>query len=173
MAKTRQQKEESVALLAEQMKTAKGVVFANFQGLTVAETEELRSQCREADISVLASKKTLVKRALAEAGHDVDTNAFEGGVAVFVSNEDEVAPAQVVAKFAKDHDIVTLFGGLLESKFITGEEVSALSKLPSKEQLLGQLVGLFNAPVSGLANVMAANLRGFVTVLDATAKQKA
>lgn len=173
MAKTRQQKEQSVQLLAEQMKSAKGVVLANFQGLTVSEAEELRSQCREAGISVLASKKTLVKRALAEAGYDVDTRAFQGGVAVFVSADDEVAPAQVVAKFAKDHDIVTLFGGLLESKFISGEEVSALSKLPSKEQLLGQLVGLFNAPVSGLANVMAANLRGFVTVLDATAKQKA
>ena len=173
MAKTRQQKEQSVALLTEQMKTAKGVVLANFQGLTVSEAEELRSQCREAGISVLASKKTLVKRALAEAGHDVDTNAFEGGVAVFVSTEDEVAPAQVVAKFAKNHERVTLFGGLLEKKFISGAEVSALSKLPSKEQLLGQLVGLFNAPVSGLANVMAANLRGFVTVLEATGKQKA
>ncbi len=173
MAKTRQQKEEYIATLAEQMKTAKGVVLANFQGLTVAAAEELRAQCREAGVTVIASKKTLVKRALKEAGHDVDTKAFEGGVAVISSQEDEIAPAQIVAKFAKDHKIVTLFGGILESKYITGAEVTALSVLPSKEQLLGQLVGLFNAPASGLANVMAANLRGFVTVLDAVREQKA
>lgn len=172
MAKTRQQKEETIAQLVDHIKNAKSVVLANFQGLTVSDTDALRSECRTAGITCVASKKTLVKRALSDAGLTVDTKAFKGSIAVFASTEDEVAPAQIVAKFAKDHELVTFFGGVLESAFISAEEVAALSKLPSKQQLLGQLVGTLNAPVSGFVNVLAGNLRGLVTVLNAVKDQK-
>jgi len=173
MAKTKQQKEESIAQLADGIKNAKAAVFANFQGLKVSESEELRGKCREQGITVLASKKTLVKRALGDAGLDVDTKAFEGGVAAFFGQDDEVAPAQVVAKFAKDHEIVSIFGGILEGQFIDAAKVKELSALPSKEELYAKLVGSINAPVSGFVNVLAGNLRGLVNVLGAIKDQKA
>lgn len=173
MAKTRIQKEEQIKDLADRMGTAKAAVFANFQGLTVAETEELRAKCRENDIAVIASKKTLVKRALADAGHDVDTKTFEGGVAAFFGNSDEVVAAQTVANFAKDHDVVTIFGGILEGAYIDAAKVTALSKLPSREELLAKMVGSLNAPVSGFVNVLSGNLRGLVTVLGAIKDEKA
>jgi len=173
MAKTKQQKEEAIAQLTDGMKNAKAAVFANFQGLKVSESEELRQLCREKGIRVLASKKTLVKRALADAGFDVDIKVFEGGVAAFFGEEDEIAPAQTVAKFAKDHEIVSIFGGILDGEFIDSAKVVALSTLPTKEQLLGQLASMFNAPVSGIANVLSANLRGMANVLKAVQEQKA
>ena len=172
MAKTKQQKQAQVDALVLQMKEAKSAVFANFQGLTVQETEELRATCRDNGILFTASKKTLVGRAFEEAGIDGDARSFDGGVAVAFGMEDEVAPAQIVANFAKTHKVVTLFGGILEGAFISADKVEALSKLPSKQQLLGQLVGTLNAPMSGFANVLAGNLRGLVTVLGAVKDQK-
>lgn len=173
MAKTKEQKQAQVQALVTNMKEAKSAVFANFQGLTVQETEELRAACRENGIIFTASKKTLVQKALEEAGIEADARAFEGGVAVAFGMDDEVAPAQIVAKFAKDHEPVKLFGGILEGAYIPGEKVEALSKLPSKQELYAKLVGTMNAPVSGFANVLAGNIRGFVTVLGAIKEQKA
>lgn len=173
MAKTKVQKEEAISSLVSSLQSAKSAVFANYQGLTVQETEELRAKCREQNITCVATKKTLMKRALSDSGLDVDTKAFQGGVAAFFGTTDEVAPAQVVADFAKNHELVTIFGGVLEGNFIEAEKVKELSKLPSKQQLLGQLVGTINAPVSGFVNVLAGNIRGLVTVLGAIKEQKA
>jgi|APSaa5957512535_1039671.scaffolds.fasta_scaffold84372_1 large subunit ribosomal protein L10 len=173
MAKTKQQKEQSITSITEGMKSAKAVVIANFQGLKVSEMEELRAKCRENNITCVASKKTFVKKALADVGMDIDTKQFDGAPAVFIGLEDEVAPAQIVANFAKDHKMMTIFGGILEGQFISEAKVTELSKLPSKQQLLGQLVGTLNAPISGFVNVLAGNLRGLVTVLSAIKEQKA
>ena len=172
MAKTKLQKEQDITGLADQLKNTKSAVFANFQGLTVSEMEELRSKCREIGVSCKATKKTLLKRALADAGLEVDTKAYEGGIATFFGEADEVAAAQVVANFAKDHDVVTIFGGTLEGAYIDAEKVTQLSKLLSKQQLLAKFVGTINAPVSGFVNVLAGNLRGLVTVLGAIKEQK-
>ncbi|MBU0596956.1 50S ribosomal protein L10 [Patescibacteria group bacterium] len=173
MAKTRQEKEQSIKTLSENIKNAKSTVLANFQGLKVVESEELRGICREANVEYLASKKTLLKRALADAGFDVDTQEFEGGVAVVLGNEDEVAPAQIIAKFAKNHEAVRIFGGILEGKFIDSAKVTELSKLPSKLELYAKLVGTINAPVSGFVNVLAGNIRGLMNVLNALKESKA
>lgn len=173
MAKTKQQKQEAIASLVDQLKNAKSAVFANFQGLKVSESEELRGTCRENGIVYIASKKTLVQKALSDAGFDVDTKTFEGGVAAFFGNEDEVAPAQIVANFAKTHKVVSIFGGVLEGEFIDEAKVTALSILPSKQQLLGQLVGTLNAPISGFVNVLAGNIRGLVSVLNNIKEAKA
>ena len=172
MAKTKLQKEQDIALLAQDLKDSKAAVFANFQGLKVSESEELRGICREQGIKYSASKKTLLKRALADVGLDVDTKAFEGGIATVLGVQDEVAPAQVIAGFAKSHEVVTIFGGILEGQFIDAAKVLELSKLPSKQQLLGHLVGALNAPISGFVNVLAGNLRGLVNVLNAVKDTK-
>lgn len=172
MAKTRQYKQDAINTLVEDLKNSKSAVFANFQGLTVSQSEELRTKCRENNIRYVASKKTLVRKALADNGLEVDTKAFDGGVAVVLGTEDEVAPAQVIANFAKDNELVTIFGGILEGNFIDSAKVTELAKLPSKQQLLGMLVGTINAPVSGFVNVLAGNIRGLVTVLSAVKDAK-
>ncbi len=174
MAKTKIQKQETVKSLEEGLKAAKAVVFANFQGLKVTEAEELRRECRKNNITVIAAKKTLVKRACETAGlKEVDPKVFAGGVATFMALGDEVSAAKVVNTFSKTHEVVQLFGGILEGKFIDTAMVKNLAGLPSKQELLAKLVGTLNAPVSGFVNVLAGNLRGLVGVLNNIAKSKA
>lgn len=171
MAKTRQQKVVILTDVVRSFQGAKGMVFANMQGLKTTSTNELRAKCRENNLTFAVMKKTLLKRALSDIGLTIDTKSFIGGVSI-VTGSDEVAPAQVVAAFARTHELAKIFGGVLEGKFIDAAKVSALAKLPSKQQLLGQLVGTINAPVLGFVNVLAGNLRGLVTVLNAVKDQK-
>lgn len=172
MAKSRKQKEEQVQYLASQLKNAKSVVFANYQGLSVADTEILRGQCREQGIACVAAKKTIVKLSLKDAGAEIDTKAYNGGILAFFGS-DEVDAPKTVATFAKAHETMSIFGGMLEGTYIDSEKVVALSALPSKEQLLGRLVGTINAPLSGFVNVLAGNIRSLVTVLNGIKDAKA
>jgi len=172
MAKTKQQKKDTIEVLATGFKNSKSVVFANFQGLSVSDMENLRNKCRENNIDVLVAKKTLVKLALKEAGLEVDPTNFEGGVATFIGKEDEVAAAKQVNMFAKEHDMVKMFGGILEGKFVDEQMVKSLANLPTKEELLARVVGSINAPVSGFVNVLAGNLRNLVYVLSAVKEAK-
>lgn len=174
MPKTRQQKETAVQSLVEGIKKAKSVIFANFQGLTVVESEELRKKCYKEGIDVVAAKKTLIQRALEEAGLGaIQTRTFEGGVATFLGNNDEISPAKIVSTFAKSHGIVTIFGGIFEGKFIDQNAVRNLANLPSKDELLAKMVGSLNAPVSGFVHVLAGNLRNLVGVLNNIKNAKA
>ena len=173
MPKTKQQKQETIKTLTDGINRAKGVVFANFQGLTVADSENLRGQCRKENIKVVATKKTLMKRVLDELGlKEADPRSFSGGIAVFIG-ADEVSPAKIVNNFAKEHEIVTLYGGILEGKFINAAAVKNLAGLPGRMELLSKLVGSINAPVHGLVSVLAGNLRGLVSVLNNIKESKA
>ncbi len=174
MPKTKQQKRVIVESLGEDIKKAKAVVFANFQGLTVAQSEDLRKKCRKEGVEVMVAKKTLLRKVCEEFGlSDINPKTFEGGVATFTSSGDEVAPAKIVADFAKTNDKVTIYGGILENKFIASDFVKNLASLPSKQELLGKLVATINAPVSGFVNVLVGNLRGLVSVLNNIKNAKA
>ena len=172
MAKTRKQKKEVVENLNKDLKDAKGVVFSTYMGLSVADFEDLRDQLRQEGAKLHVIKKTLLKLALKKAGYDdVDVKSFESGVAVCTA-EDEIIPAKVLANFAKDHEVVHFFGGIMEDKFIDSEKVKELSKIPSKDELYAKIVGSINAPVFGFVNVCAGNLRNLVGVLSAIKDKK-
>ena len=172
MPKTKQQKVQVMDSLGLILKNSKGAVFANFQGLKVTDFEALRKLAREEKVKVQVAKKTLVKRVFDDLGVSVDPTAFAGGV-VTLTGEDEVSAAKIVGNFAKDHDTVTIFGGILEGQFIDTASVKHLANLPNRQQLLGQLVGTLNAPVSGFVNVLAGNLRNLVNVLNNIKEAKA
>src|SRR3989338_9204568 len=96
-----------------------------------------------------------------------DPKMFKGGIATFMSPSDEVAAARIVHTFARKNEVVTIFGGILEGKFIDALAVKNLAVLPSKQELLSKLVGSMNAPVSGFVNVCAGTMRGLLNVLNA------
>lgn len=179
MAKTRLQKEETLKDLQDKFGGAKAVVFVNFDGLNVNDTREFRGLCRENNLDYVVAKKTLLKIALEKTNlNEVDLSSFERGIGTVFGSADEVAPAQTVAKFAKEHEAMTILGGIMlenpeGKRFLNMESVKALSLLPSKEQLLGKLVGSLMAPVSGLVNVLAGNTRNLVQVLHAIKESKA
>ena len=172
MGQTKQQKDVIVKELAEKLKGSKAVVFSDYKGLKVKDMTLLRKELRAEGVSLNVVKKTLMDLALKDAGIEVDVKALEGQIAIAVSEKDEVAAAKIIAKLAKANENLKIVGGVLGTKELTVEEVNALAKLPSKEELLSKLVGTLNAPISGFVNVLAGNMRGFVTALQAIADKK-
>ena len=175
MAVTREAKEQTVAQLQEELSQLKLVVLTDYRGLTVAEISELRSKLREEDISYKVTKNTLLRIAAKNTENlkDLDPKVFTGPMALALSTTDEVAPARVVFQYAKEHNALEIVGAITgEGQVLTPAEVKALATLPTREQLLGQVVGTIAAPLTGFVGVMGANVRGIVTVLNAIKESK-
>ena len=173
MAKTKQQKEQIIKDLTDKLKKAKSLVFVNFDGLKVKEVEKLRKIFRSENIDYLVAKKTLMKKAFKDAGlTGVDPQSFEKEAAIAFGYDDEVAPARIIQNFAKDHEALKTFGGVLEGQLVSRDKIIELSKLPSRIELLAKVVGSIKAPVSGLVNVLAGNLRSLVYVLNSIKDSK-
>lgn len=174
MAKTRKEKEEIVARIAEDFKAMKSAAFSSISGFDMSQANALREKAQENDAKVFVAKKTLLSHAVKSAGLEgLDPLAFEGSVLTAVSFGDEVAAAKLLHELSEENEDVKLIAGMLEGKALSVEEVTQLASLPSKQELLAKLVGSINAPVSGFVNVLAGNLRGLVTVLGAIKDQKA
>ena len=173
MAKTREQKEQTVSDLTTAFKSSKLAVLTDYRGLNVPAISELRSNLREVGISYTVAKNTLVKIALAAAEKNVDdTSVFAGPVGI-AFGEDEVAAARIVYEFSKTNGALEILGAIDEDgKVLSKEEVMALALLPSREQLLGQVVGTIAAPLSGLVRVLNGNVTGLVYALSAIAEKK-
>ena len=168
----KQQKEVITKELAEKLKEAKGVVFSDFKGLTMKDLVALRKDLRAENISLKVVKKTLIDIALKNAGINVSVKDMEGQIAIAVSPIDEVAAAKVISNFAKTNSNLKVTGGVLEGALLSADQVLALSKLPSKKELLAKFVGTINAPVTNFVRVLSGNLSGLVRVLQAVADKK-
>lgn len=169
---TKEQKKKLVKELAEKLKDSKATVFSDYKGLSVKDMTALRAELREKGVSMQVLKKTLLTIALKDAGVELDATKFEGQIAVAVSPNDEVDAAKIIAKMAKANENLKISGGLLGKNILSEEEVQALAKLPSKEELLAKLVGTLKGPLSGLHSVLSGNLRGLVQVLKAVSEKK-
>lgn len=171
MAKTREKKNQEVADLIEAARHAKGVVFANFAGLTVGEVSDLRRQCRAAGVTYVVAKKTLLRRAFQEVGIEANPREIPGNVAVVFGQVDEVAPARVVNAFMKGHDRLQFSGGLMAIpggwQLLSVADVKGLAMLPSKEELIAKLVGSLASPLRGMVGVLSATPRAFIQTLSA------
>lgn len=173
MPKTKQQKEQIVKNLVEKLKKVKSLVFANFDNLSVKEIEELRNKCQEENIDLEVTKKTLLKIALDKSDiKNVDLKSFERGTATVFGYEDEVAPVKILADFAKDHESLKMYGGLIENEYVDEVYLQQLAKLPTKVELLAKLVGSVKAPVSGFVYVLKGNLNNLVYALQAIKEAK-
>lgn len=168
---TRSQKEELVKKLTEKVKAGKVMVFSDYSGTTVAKMKELRDELRKTGSSYKITKKKLIELAFKNSEIEVDVKNMDGQIGVAIGEADEVSAAKVLAKFSKENEGFKILQGVLESKVISAEEVMALAKLPTREELLGKLVGTINAPVSGFVNALAGNIRGLVTVLKGIAEK--
>ncbi|MBR3164449.1 50S ribosomal protein L10 [Candidatus Saccharibacteria bacterium] len=171
MAISKDKKEQLVADLTTLLSDAKMTVFAKYQGLSVADMQELRKLARENNVQIKVVKNRLVRVAMNEIAvyKDTDASALEGQLLYAVSSEDEVAPAQILAKFAKTHSALELKGAFSgEGKTLSETEVVELSKLPSREQLIGQVVDMLLSPVNDVTNGLSGNLHA---LLDGVAEK--
>ncbi|MDO8444256.1 MAG: 50S ribosomal protein L10 [bacterium] len=173
MPKTKVKKEEIIAKLETQLASAKAAVLVNYKGMKVSETEELRKILREKGVSFNVTKNTLVKIVLTKHGIKFDASLFEKPIAIAFANTDEVVAAKEIELFAKKNEAIEILGGILENKMIDTAMVKRLAALPSREELLGRIVGSIASPLSGMVNVLSGNLRGLVNVLKAASEKQA
>lgn len=173
MAKTKEQKKQTLTELEDNFAKSKAAVFVNFQGLNVKDTTTLRNLLRKENIKYEVAKKTLLKLAAGKTGQEgVDPKSFQGNIAVAFGFEDEITPAKILNQFRATHDALKIIGGTFEKKYIDATKVIELANIPSKTELLAKLVGSINSPVSGFVNVLAGNLRGLVQVLKSISEKK-
>lgn len=173
MALTKAEKQDIVSGLSELLKSSKLTVVANYKGITVKQLQDLRRQAKAGSTTVKVVKNRLMIKAIesTDALKDVDTSQLNSQLLYAFGTEDEVAPAQIIAKFSKSTGSLEFVGAITdEGNFIEADDVKALASLPSKEQLRAQLVGTIAAPLSGFANVLAGNVRGVLNVLSAHAE---
>lgn len=160
-SKVLEQKKQLVADLTEKLKNATSGVIVDYKGISVADDTALRKEFREAGVSYAVVKNTMLRFAAKEAGLDGLENVLEGTTAIAFS-DDAVAPAKVVAKYAESlKDCFEIKAGFMDGEVMDTDKVIAVGKLPSKDQLIAQLL-----------SVLTGNIRGMAVALNAIAEQK-
>jgi len=172
MAISKAKKTDLVAEVSDLLSNAKLTVFAKYEGLSVADMQELRSQAREVGVIIKVVKNRLVRVAMSqsETYKDTDTSLLTGQLLYAVSSEDEVSPAKVLDNFAKTHPELQLVGAFgMEGELIDTAGVKALAGLPTKNELIGQVVNTLLSPVNDVTNALSGNLHALLDGVEAKA----
>ena len=167
----RPEKEASVAELKENIQNNAIAIMTKYQGITVEEVTNLRASLRAEKVKFKVYKNTLARRALDEL-QLTDAVAYMEGPTVWAFCNDPVAPARILKKFAKDIQAIQVKGGILDGKPVDAAMLDALADLPSREQLIAQVVGVIAAPLRNFMGALSAVPRNFLGVVEAIKKQK-
>lgn len=151
-----EQKKQVVADLIEKLKNAQAGVIVDYRGLTVEEDTDLRRKLREAGVEYKVVKNTLTRFAANEVGLRGLDEFLNGPTSLAVSADDPVAPAKVIADFAKSNECLKIKSGFLDGNVISLDEINTLAKTPSRDTLIAQIMGSLNAPVSDLVRTLQA-----------------
>jgi large subunit ribosomal protein L10 len=176
MAISRAAKEQAVDKLTGELGRIKLAVMTDYRGLSVPEVEELRATLREEGMTYQVTKNTLLRLATQNnpALAQIDPQTFTGPMALALGFDDEVAPARVIFQYAKKHSALEIVGAITgDGQVLSAADVKALATLPTREQLLGQVVGTIAAPLTGFVGVMAGNVRSIINLLNALSEAKA
>ena len=157
MAITRAKKEEVIKEGVDQIKASKALVFADFSGAGVSDLNALRKELGDISSKLTVIKKRLLKRALDEAGIKYDPTDFEGQVGTIFVGDELSAPTGLLYRFSKDHDGFKLLGGydIERGKSLSEEIINEIGQLPTREELIAQVVGSIAAPIRGLLYVLS------------------
>jgi large subunit ribosomal protein L10 len=172
MAITRDQKTAILDDLKQKFQDAKGIVFAQYRGLSVEDAQELRRGLRESNVDYKVAKKTLIKLAAKEMDYDIPTEVMDGPIGVAFGFDDEIVAAQKVQEFAKKFESLSIMGGFMEGKAITADVVIQLASIPSRDVLLAQMMGSMMSPLTGFVGIGNGVTGGFVRVLNAYREQR-
>ncbi|MEK7452841.1 MAG: 50S ribosomal protein L10 [Patescibacteria group bacterium] len=176
MALTRKQKEDILDSIKKKLQDQESVVFTDFTGISVMQSSSLKKKLKEVNTEYKVIKKNILIKAIEDTKiNGIDPRSFEGSMGVAFSYGDAVAPAKIIYEFSKQEGIgqFKILGGILNGVVISQNDVNALAKLPSRDQLLANLLAQMNAPVSGFVNVLAGNIKNLFYVLNAIGEKKA
>ena len=151
-----EQKKAIVAELSERLKNSITGLVVSYEGINTEDDTKLRKEMRENDVKYTVVKNTLLSRACDEVGLEDLKPALEGTTALATSDSEYAAAARILCNYAKDHDNFKIKTGYLDGAVIDMDTITALSKLPTREVLLANVLGAFQAPIAAFARVMQA-----------------
>ena len=169
---TLQVKTQNVDEIKEKINKAQSMILVDYRGLNVEQITELRSQYRKAGVDYKVYKNSMMRFAFKDSGLEGFNEFLKGPSAIAFGYDDPVAAAKVTSEFAKTNEKLEIKAGIVDGKIIDVQEVKDLAALPSREVLIAQVLGGFNAPIQGFANVLQGTVRGLVVALNAIAKKK-
>ena len=150
------QKEELVNNLAAELKEDTLILLVDYRGISVEDVTKLRNEIREANAEYKVIKNNIIKRALNANGENGLDDVLEGPTALITSKEDYLAPTKAIYNFSKKNDFYKIKGGIIEGKVMTAEEIIAIAKLPSRQELLAKLAGALLGNITKLAATLDA-----------------
>lgn len=169
---TKDMKNKMLEEVTAELKKAELVIVSDYRGLNVKAINDLRGRLRKEECLYRITKNTLNRLACKAAGVEQLESLFEGPTAIAYSNADPVAAAKVFSDFAKENEALVIKGGMLSGQLLDLQAIKALGEIPPREVLLAQVVGGFQAPISGLVGVLQGTLRKLVYTVDAVRLQK-
>lgn len=172
MAKTKKQKEEALKGLKEKVAKGQTLLLVDFKGLKVSDMFDLRTKLKKEGGELKVAKKTLIKLALKENKLQIDDERLEGEIALVFGYEDEIAPAKIVYEVVRRNQSLRILGGFSGNEFKDADYFTTLAQLPSREELLGQLVGSLSAPVGNFVRALQYNIKGLLFVFNAIKEVK-
>lgn len=167
-----EEKKKIVEDLKEKFATTKVVIVTDYKGLNVSQMTELRRNLSEANVEFQVVKNTLLTRASKDTDAELLVDVFKGPSGIALSFDDPVAPAKVLTQFAKDNQKLEIKAGVMNGKMMDLDAIMALSKLPSREELLAQVLATMNAVPTGLVRALSDVPRRMVNALNAIKDQK-
>jgi large subunit ribosomal protein L10 len=154
----REQKTQVIAKLSESLNGVPSVVVANFAGLTVEDTEKLRSQLRKAGVHYEVVKNKLAVKAISDTNKSGISAYLKGNTAIAFHKDDPVAPAKIIREFAEKNKHIKLIGGWMDGNVLDAKGVDQLATLPGKNELRGQLLSVFNGASSAFVRLLQAKV---------------
>lgn len=171
-AVARAEKVAVVNELADKLQRGQSVVLTDYRGLNVKSMTELRAKLREVGVEYKVVKNTLTLRAAQQIELEGLDELLVGPTAIAIGYDDPVSAAKVLTEFAKSNNALEVKGGVLEGRVIGVDEINALADLPSREELLAQVLRGMQSPIAGFAAVLQGTINKLVYVLEAVRKEK-
>jgi large subunit ribosomal protein L10 len=168
----RSQKAAAIAEIVEDLREAEAVFAVDFRGISVPQAADVRTRLRDADARFRVVKNTLTERAADEAGAEALKELLEGPTALTFVRGDVALAAKAIATFTRETELLTFKGGLLGGDRLTPEQIASIARLPAREVLYGQLVGVVASPITGVVRTLNALISGLAIQLGQIAEQK-
>ena len=169
----REQKATAVAEIAEQIKESDAVFAVDYRGISVTQAAAVRAQLRDADATFRVVKNSLTERAADEAGMEQLKAMLTGPTALTFVRGDAASAAKAISTFNRETSLLEFKGGVMNGETLEVEQLQAIAKLPTRDVLYGQLVGMVAAPITGLARSLGGLLGGLAVALGQVAEKKA
>lgn len=163
---------EQLELLAEKFSRAKAVYFTDYLGLKVSEITELRSSFYDSGVEYLVAKNTILKLAAQKNKIQGLEGLLSGSTAIAISYDEPVSPAKVIKDFNKENDLPSVKGILFDGDVLPGSDLGRLAKMPSKEEMLSQLISMLHSPVQKFVSTISSPMQNMLGVISNLKEKK-